>query len=65
MWFVKEEYKWDKEKDKWYFHLLNSEVFESEDYPEKEEYWEGDSLFMITKLEEDEVQATRRRKSKK
>lgn len=60
MWYLIEEYKWDKEGELQYYHLVDSKIVRSTKI-QNNEHKDG-SLFEVTKLENYEVEGTRSRK---
>lgn len=61
MQYLKEVFKWDSKNGLDYFHLTDCIILKES---EEKSYYEDDSLICITKLNEDEIQNTRKRKSK-
>jgi len=62
MWYLVEEYKWDKEGELQYYHLVDSKIVKSTKI-KNGEHKDG-SLFEITEIEDYEVKGTRSRKSR-
>lgn len=60
MWYVIEQYGWDNNDGYKYYHLKDSKVFETDKYLDEKSYNKNGSTFLIYKLEENEIQATRR-----
>jgi hypothetical protein len=62
MWYLIEEYRWDKDDKYKYYHLVDSKLFESNKKLKEETRFKDGSSFVISKVNEDEIQTTRRRK---
>jgi hypothetical protein len=65
MWYLIEEYRWDEDNGYKYYHLNDSKLFESDKPLKEETRFKDGSSFIISKVNEDEIQTTRRRNSKK
>ena len=61
MQYLKESFKWESKNGLDYYHLVDCDILEN---VKEENYYEDGSLVCITKLDENEVQNARKRKSK-
>lgn len=61
MWYLTEEYRWDSDGDKKYYHIVDSKVTKTSTLGVGCHYIDG-SLIEITKLEDNEVEGKRSRK---
>ncbi len=59
--YLIEQFRW--EKDRQYYHLVNSQIFESNRELKETSYSKHGSYFVITKLE-DEIQTRKRPKER-
>ena len=59
MQYLKETFKWDSKNGLNYYHLVDASILKES---EEKSYYEDGSLICITKLNEDEIQNTRKRK---
>lgn len=60
MWYLVEEYRWDIEGDRKYYHLVDSKIVKSTIIKDGE-HRDG-SLFEVSNIEDYEVERTRSRK---
>lgn len=60
MWYLVEEYRWDSNEGKKYYHLADTKIVKSTIIKNGEH--KDDSLFEVTELENYEVERTRSRK---
>ena len=58
--YVIEQYRWENEDGYKYYHLVDSKEFESDKSMEDKDDSKDGSLFSIYKINENEVQTTRR-----
>lgn len=62
MWYVIEEYRWDRKGVFNYYHLADTKIIKSETPLEERTYYDNGSTFVIYKT--DEIQNTRTRKKR-
>ena len=55
MWYVIEQYRWDKDGNFKYYHLVDSQVFKSDKVVEQKDYFKDGSYFSVYQIEENEV----------
>lgn len=60
MWYVIEQYRWDVDGNLRYYHLVDSKIFKSDKVIPECDYFKDGSYFSVYKIEENEVQTTRR-----
>ena len=60
MWYLIEEFRWDCEEDKKYYHLADSKIVKTTKIKDGEH--KDGSLFKVTEIENYETERTRSRK---